>query len=337
MKKFWGYSRSFLVRKHFGIPNFFDLAVISFLIILPVYRFRTYSTEMMKGILLVYVPIGLLCLSLGMKERRQYNSTPLMVLTFCSMVHVFWHSFHGLKLKDGFFDFWLSWSLLNEGFIYMVFGCYFIYAIVRNAKEWGWYYIPIVAWLINHVRLSMIDDWSMTPILAVCGSGAIFLLLKFKNKWLSLAAVGSGLGIAIYKWDYLWGIKWISRPDFWKGVISRIKLEPLGYGFYHTLNTMIGLVAPEHKGFEYVIDRWGRGWRQNDLLEFGEYMGVVAVLVLLWFIVDLLWKSRLGLAFFLVVVSLLMCFFQRTMYFPAKAGLIQVSVALLILEKYALD
>jgi hypothetical protein len=185
-------------------------------------------------------------------------------------------------------------------------------------------------------NFSVSVGWSMTLLLSLVLAGFITLLLK--KKWKLSIPIGLlGLGVIIYKWSYLWKSKWISRPDVWIATIKRIvHSKGLGYGFYHTVNTATGLISPELQEFSEPVGRWGRYWRHNDFLEITEYLGVIAFICIVWFVVETLWKTKLGLAFYLGLSALLMCCFQRTMFFPVQAGIIEVIIALIIIDKYEL-
>lgn len=328
--------KGFLRAKHLGIPSAFDIGVILFILILPIFRYRNYSTGMMSGIFLVFGTIALMCLALGIKPRRGYKSLPLAILTIWGLIGVFWHSFSG-ALSD-FGKFAINWTLHNEGYIFIFFGAYLIHTVVRNAKAWGWYYPALIfssIWTYKYIfDINRDADWSMTPMFAVLIAATIVILRKLKKWWLSAPIVLTGLCLAVSKWSYILQ-KWKSRPDFWKVCLERLRLSHfLGKGYYHTINTMDGFVATEQggKGAEYVIDRWGRGWRHNDWLECGEYLGIVGLVVVAWFFINLLWKGKVGLAYFYVLAATLMCLFQRTMFFPVKGGIIVIMLIMLILE-----
>jgi hypothetical protein len=197
----------------------------------------------------------------------------------------------------------------------------------------------------TRVRLEADVGWSMTVIFAVVFALGFTLIKKTKKWWLLIPSALAGLGIAVYKWEHVF-TKLKSRPDFWKFTIDRIRISKfwLGHGYYHTMNTRQGLVASD-KGSgladketaTYIIEKWGRGWRQSDLLEFGEYMGVVGMILVIWLFGWLLWKGKAGLAYFFVLTGTLMCLVQRTMFFPDKAMWILIALSLLILEtKYGM-
>jgi hypothetical protein len=325
----------FLRGKHLGTPSVFDIATILFIIGLPLFKFR-FNRAMMQGIFLVFGIITLMCISVGVKKQRDYKSIPLSLLALWGIVGVFWHSF---KEATDFGLVWINWSLLNEGFLYIFLGVFLILTIVRYAKSWGWYYPALLfafgyGWK-NAFGVNADGDWSMTPILAVL-LGIIFAMLrKVKRIWLTVPVMATFVGVVLYKWDYIWKTKWVCRPDVWKATIERIIHSKwwMGHGFYHTINTRLGLISPEHKEFEYLIWHYqGQFWRHNDLFEFGEYAGIIGMLAVAFFVGRLLFTVKPGLSCFFVVTTILMCMFQRTIYFPVKGGLIAVAWSLGVLE-----
>jgi len=338
MKRLWG----FLCGKHFGIPSVFDIGVIAFIVGLPLLRIPGYNRIMITSMFIIFGIIALMAISAGIKKQRDYKSSLMTVLVLWCMVHVFWHSFKGVEV---FGSMMINWILLNEGFIYIYLGIFLILTIVRYAKAWGWYYPALIfstmyAWK-NIFDINKDADWSMTPILAGLISFTVVLLMRFKKWWLTLPVIGVFTGVVIYKWDYIWKVKWISRPDFWKVCLERLKASKfLGKGYYHTVNTADGFVAGhelEGGGLvsKYVLERWGKGWRQNDLLEFGEYMGIIAMIAVVAIFGCALWKGKPGLAYFFVLAVAIMCVFQRTMYIPVKGALITIMLSMLILERKA--
>ena len=328
-----------LREKHLGVPSIFDIAVILFIVGIPLFRVPGHNKTMVTGMFLIFGSIVLMNISVGVKRRRDYRSLPMALLLLWCMVHIFWHSY---KFVEDFGLMMINWTLLNEGYIYIFFGGFLILTIVRYAKSWGWYYPALIfstmyAWK-NVFDINRDAEWSMTPILSVLIAVTFVILRKFKKRWLTIPTLFTFIVVVISKWTYIWKIKWISRPDFWKACLERIRASRfLGKGYYHTINTMDGFMAGHEQegggeGTMYILNKWGRGWRQNDLLEFGEYMGALAMILIGWFFINLLWRGKVGLAYFFVLASTLACFFQRTMYFPQKGGLIVIMLSLLTLE-----
>lgn len=332
-----------LETRKFGLPSVFDLAAISFIVILPIaHTFAPgLNQTMARSLFLVYGTVVLMCLGLAAKQRRQYSSVILALLVLWNMRNLFRFNFLEVLNREGseairlamgeVAQGWANWSLMNEGFMFILFGAMLIAVLTRYGKSYRWYYVALVfslARVYDHVFGW--NGWSMTPILATCLAAAITLTRVRKVRWMGIGALLTGAAVVVYKWDWIWNIKWISRPGFWLATLKRVKL--FGRGFYHTVNTWGGFVAPEHVEFHKVLNRWGRGWRQNDLLEYAETAGIVGALLVVAFFARLLIRGRVSVAYFLVLAFALKCFFQRTMFFPEEAGMVLVAIALLELE-----
>ncbi len=337
------------IKKH--LPLFFDICVIAFIVLLPMQRGGVAQRIFLVHGAFVLTLLGLIC-----PKQRTYRSWPLFILAIWAGVNMFWRSYSGLQNEEGemiaFFTQQVNWALLHEGFLYILCAILLIWSIVEHAKSWKLYFLPILYWVVywvgakgfNMMGLEKVVKtatknysdpvgWSMTILLALIGAG--FITLVRMRKWKIVIPIGLlGLSTIIFKWQHLW-VKIQSRPDFWIATIKRIiNSKGLGWGFYHTISTANGLVAPELPEFKTIAETgWGRGWRQCDFLELGEYLGIIAFICVVWFVIETLWKAPTGLAFFLGVTALLACIVQRTMFFPIQAGLIQIIITLVILEK----
>jgi hypothetical protein len=202
--------------------------------------------------------------------------------------------------------------------------------------------IVIIGWLYNTVfdMAGLGRGWSMTPIFALLGGGILTLArIKRARLWAYGAGITGFLAVSL-NMRYFFEAKWLCRIDFWKFTVARIMLSKgLGFGFIQNFNARHGFVSKELWSDIPILERWVAnnhvvvGWRNNDLLELGEYLGVIAMGLAIWLIVQLLNKAKPSMIYFLTVSAVIMCFFQRTMFHPVKAGIILIIVSLLILKK----
>lgn len=361
MSKIGGWLKT----KHFGPPSLFDICVILFILIGPALQIgwinRGVHARTLQGLWLIFGTMILMCVGMGLHKRRDYKSLPLCLLTLVAMANMYPHVFRPMfdealstAMKIG--SAWVTWELMCEGFVYIFFSVFLIRTIVEHAKNWRWYYIPLLFCMIYYICMvgfnmqglakvytdsegilrETLSGWSMTPLLAICLGVALTLVRIRKTRILACSGLIMGIVVAVSKWPHLM-VKWASRPDHWMFTLQRMKLAPwLGNGFYHTVNTKDGLIAAELMGSKEIVDRWGGGliggWRHCDILEFGESMGVFAMILASWFFLHLLWKGKSSLAYFMVLTAVIMCIVQRTMFFPIKAATILVMVSVLILE-----
>lgn len=314
----------------------FDIFVILFIIILPIINVNQYPQEMIQSVFLIFGTIFLMCIGYMQKAKREYRNIPLALLTILSLIYLFAKNWHVGSLSCN----WLNWYLMNEGFLYLFFGIFLIKTIVTYAKRYRFYYVALITviafWLWNYC-LDMHGwgkGWTMTPLLAFSIGGVLTLARHAKTRICSIGIGLIGLSAVIYKWHWLWGVKWRARPDFWKYTVHRVITSKwLGHGFDQGLNAKDGLVSVRMKEAVPFIQKWLGGWRNNDYLEIAEYLGVIALMLITWFIIQTLLGSKANLAYFLFVSAIIMCFFQRSMFHPVKAGLILIITSLVLLEK----
>ena len=102
--------------KSMRAPSIFDLAVIAFILILPMFKY----VEQAK----LFFIFGIVCLMFIGRNRRVYNSLPLSLLALWGVANVFIHSYGN---QGDFASKWISWCMLNEGFIYLFFGILLIF------------------------------------------------------------------------------------------------------------------------------------------------------------------------------------------------------------------
>jgi hypothetical protein len=79
-------------------------------------------------------------------------------------------------------------------------------------------------------------------------------------------------------------------------------------------------------------NNYGLCYIQNDYLEFTLSHGVLGLSLLVMFLVSIFKGSKVSLAYYLGLSAVILCAFQRTVYFPLQGGFILIIIALLILE-----
>ena len=328
--------------KKWGIPSLFDVCVMVAICVLPFTRAKGLSWMAGKSVFLVYSSIFLICLSMCLKPRREYKSIPLMILAVWSLSCVFRYNYYVGSASSA----WMNWNLMNEGFIYVFFGVLLIRTVVVYAKAYRWYYIPIGMMFLLYIRIALIGDasgmWSMTPLMAPCM--AVVVMLYARRKWfLFTVATLLAITLALSKWvvDKDRYIPWIvykfkMRPIMWTNMIAGYcnpKMEfqpglmdrPFGRGFSHLWNNRPGWF------WSGPLDGWA--FIQNDLIELGRNLGIIAMGCALWFFIDLLSKGKHNsVAYFFVLTVVCASMFQRTMHFPIQGGIVVYMISLLILE-----
>ena len=308
------------------LPSLFDLAVCGFMGLLLTIKIHKYHYEDVKKITLVFGIIALMLVAMMCKQRRTWRNWMISALAMWSMFHVFWHSWIGIKPSvQSFITAHINWTLLNEGFIYILFWVFGVWVIVSFSKSWKIYYGVVTLAIIVGISRSFDSylGWSMTPLMSPILAGAIFMLINKRWK-IALPVIVGGIGLTIYKWEWLL-YKFVTRPIMWKIAIRDMLKEPWGHGWDHGINHM--------DGFVYSETGLGSGWIQGDLVELGKYLGVPAVIFTGLFFGYLLFKGKKNsLAYYLFLTAMIAGLFQRTMFFSVQTGVVLLAVSLLILE-----
>jgi O-antigen ligase len=115
----------------------------------------------------------------------------------------------------------------------------------------------------------------------------------------------------------------------WENLIRKIGEHPwVGSGFNKTLvyDNMIYVIAPAkhiHEGWTY---------NHNDFLSFGMYLGVPALICILWFAGSMIKRSWNSVMLIPALAIVLLCSFQMTMFDIGKASIILAIIVLIILH-----
>ena len=307
--------------KAFGVPSLFDFLVVIFIAGLPaVHTTHLINANWASALWLVFGSLTLWTVSLALPQRRAYGSLPLAMLTLWVMVNVFFKSWR----TPGCAEWFITWSMLNEGCIQVLAAGILISTIVKYGKEYGWYYLALITVIIGWFANSVFPLKSMSPLLALLVCVPI-MAIKLRERAVAALLTLPLCLIAIIRWDWL-VMKWGARPMMWSLVWDGMNKSPekffLGVGFPNDINSMFGWI-PSPQGLGYI---------QNDYLEFTRSHGAVGLGLVVWFLVTLFKGAKLSLAYYLGLSAAILCFFQRTIYFPIQAGIIMVIISLLILE-----
>ncbi len=319
------------------LPSFFDICVAGFLSILFVKGGNS------RSIFIVFYIAFIVALSIGMKPKRQYKSLPLTLLVIWSAISVFIHSFDIYPFVARYPNYYL----MVEGFLYIFLGALFIRTVIIYSTNLKFVYflfpIAILPWYTGLVRTG-----STTPIAALGASIVAYLFLSKRFKAGILIAI-PGLIIAFLHRSWIF-MKFSCRPLIWGQLAKNMFYHPVrkegneiidvGIQLSPFLEKVFDKYIPENiqpwfatlfgSGFsQYVggnytwVDKDNYGWlfRQNDYLALGEYLGPVAFVFVMWFVIESLVKigARLPIIGFMTVA--LVCFAQQTMFIPGKAGI----------------
>jgi len=206
---------------------------------------------------------------------------------------------------------YLNMYLLSEGFIYILFGSLFILTVVKYSKNTRIFYILIPLGLIPFFKQVKIAE-NVTFFASIGVSLIIYLILR--RKWLYASILANlGLIIAFFNWPLIQS-KWPARPLVWGQLIKEIWLKKIvGSGFYHGL---------EHPNEMIWVSQGNYGWlwRHNDYLSIGAYLGIPAMIFIIWFLFSTIKKIHIRLALIPILIIAIMSFFQMNMFKVERAG-----------------
>lgn len=273
---------------------------------------RTYE----RNIFFVFYSLFLWIATMVRKPLREYYNLPLVMFTLWALVSVFIHSY--IIKEDSVTFRYINFNLLAEGFIYILSGTILFMVCMRYLKSSKWF---ILLCLIPFVKeYFIIDRLRVTPLFAFGISFLIYFI--YKKKWgiVSLMCLVSGLFIPMK--DRILSC-FSTRPFVIKELLNQIKLHPLvGSGFNKGLN-------PDHMVY---IHENATHWifRHNDYMSICSYLGIPALILIIWFSIECLVKSK-GVYKFIVLGTIFLCLFQMTMFDTVKAVscIILLSVCLL--------
>lgn len=313
------------LKQSFGVPSIFDLLVVLFIVGLPIiHTTKLVNANWATSLWLVFGSLTLWIYSFTIPQRREFGNLPLVCLTLWVMFNVFLKSWRGVP---GCAEWFISWSMLNEGFIMVLAALVLISTIVKYSTAYGWFYLALIGVAAGWFMKDVIPLKSMTPVIALLITIPI-IAIKARERLLALILLAPLCLVSLIHWDWL-KMKWAARPMMWSIVWDGMKTSPdkffMGVGFPHDINSMFG----------WVPSPMGLGFIHNDYLEFTQSHGVIGLGLVIWLLVSLFKGAQISLAYYLGLSAAILCMFQRTIYFPIQGGIIMVIIALLILENGA--
>jgi hypothetical protein len=306
------------------VPSFFDFCVAVFLII----PFITNNTAQM--IMFVFYIIFLICLSMGLTPQRNYKSTPLMLLALWSLIGVFVHSF--AVSKESITYKYLNVYLMSEGFIYIFFGILFLITVIKYSTNLKFLYfllpialIPTFKMEIFITGLTYIPRWNLKDF-TFWGSiaTAVFIYFLLRRKYIIVFFISLWGLFMIGFLNKLIMTRFVCRPLVWQQLVKEIFQHPLfGTGFSK------GIFPPDNL---LLVEKYGYVFRHNDYLSLGAYLGISAMIIAVWFVVETIKKVGIRPELILILSIAIMCFFQLTMFKFSNAAIYLTIGALVIQE-----
>ena len=277
-----------------------------------------------QGMYFVFCSIFIVCLSQSQKPLREYSSLPLSLLLVWSLAGVFVRERVDI-VKTPLMNNWLNTSIMFEGFVYVLFGVILFITVVKHASNTKFLLCSVLVALIP--VLGKLHDEVNVSLLASVGI-ATLVYLVLNKQWVKARTLAALSVFPIYfKWDHIM-MKWQSRPQMWRTLFEDMISNPtFGSGFNNTLK-------PENMVLLSYGNRqhpdWVYGWtfRHNDILSIGAYLGVVAFIAVLWFCLDCFKQTKRSVWIIPMLTIFLMCNFKMTFFYPERAAICIVLMAL---------
>ncbi len=332
-------------------PTLFDLCVGLFILI------PWIKGDSGRSIFIVFYSAFLVCLSMTMRPKRQYKSLPLSLLAIWSLINVFIHS---CDLSPYIFHY-KNYYLMIEGFLFILFGVLFLTTVVKYSTniKFVFFLIPVALWpwYKGLVRIG-----SATPLAALGIAIVLYLFLSKRLRWGIVASLWGITGMVL-NWPWLC-MKFRCRPYVMGQLLKNMFYHPVRKDAINILDPGIQLSSFLQKfleskfpnfdavikpwtasiwgtGFsDYVnktytwVDRRNFGWvhRQNDLLSLGEFIGPIALMFVVWFIINSFRQIGIQPALIAFMAVVLICSFQLTMFDPGEAGVMLMIGTLALTE-----
>lgn len=294
--------------------NSFNLAVCG--VILAV----SYTQGTVRSIVFNFGVFTLLVLSLFLRRKREFINIPLALFLLWSIASIFIH----VKLATtGVVFEYLNIYLMANGFIYLLSAVLLYKLVIEYSDSLIPYILTFCVALIPYASRA-IHGGRVTIIFAFLLANIIWLWKRKRlySVWLMVYTLLAA--VCNYKWIMM---KWGCRPVVW-GELARKALEHpfIGSGFKH----MIGM--PE--SMIYVpTSRYGIVFKHNDYLAIGGSLGIVATILLVWFVIGEILKVKNYGAVLLMTMAITPMF-QCTMYNLYTATLFLVVGALITRRSY---
>lgn len=129
--------------------NLFDFFLYAFAVLCPIMLFSEWDINMVQRLFFVFGTFALFGITFFCKEQRSFKNIWIGLIVLWSLISVFIHSWRldENSVVSGF----LNFSLMSEGFIYVLCGCLLYYMVARYSLGFNIAYPLIVISLVNLV------------------------------------------------------------------------------------------------------------------------------------------------------------------------------------------
>ena len=290
-------------------PSPFTLILNIYFLLSVFFCGNRFRWDMKTGLFFVFGTFVLFAVSLFLTPKRNLKNPWLSGILILSLASVFLNSFRYSQLTQRFINF----SLMCEGFIFVLAGVMLYKIIYENGETQLRYYVglwvAIAVWLFKAIVMK-----SVSPILAILLTGLVYNYIHKEHVKVSLIFL-LGVVLVFFNWNYIL-LKWECRPIGWIYTIKEIIARPTGYGFDNSV--MQNLIKTS----------FGWQFRHNDFLNLARDIGLPVLILVFGYFRELFYLNKDVLLFACLATVILMCG-QTTIYLTRNAILIVPLFALL--------
>lgn len=128
----------------------FDIGLYIFITICPVFFLLPFEYHLAQNMFFVFGVFFLFGLSFFIKRRLDYRSNCLGILVIGSLILMFIHSFD-YSLSDSYVMRFLNFSLMSEGFIYVLTGCLLYFLVISYKSNFDICYPILIINIMNFI------------------------------------------------------------------------------------------------------------------------------------------------------------------------------------------
>ncbi len=277
----------------------FSSALNLFVLLSTFIAWQPWKQEITQKIFFPFGVMALLCLSFFNVPKRRLSNWHIGLFLLWSLISVFLHArIFDTSVTWRYFNFYL----MSEGFIHVLFAGVLFKLIYENVDRLPALIVPVLFYLGRAICIK-----SLTPLFAIIICSLIYCWYwkKFTIfSWISLFATW----FVWHNWQYI-VMKAQARIVAWPLAFKQLSI--VGSGFDKGI--MCNMILKPVVGWGYI---------HNDFLNVGRDLGYVALVIIACFLFKFFRRFDFRFLSMACLCSLIICFFQTTMYMPRLAVIV---------------
>ena len=245
-----------------------------------------------------------------LKKEREFRNIWVGLFILISLPSIFLHNYYISDFTKKF----SSFSLMSEGFIYVLCGGLFLKLVYeygsKRLRDYPVLGLILLIWVIR-----AFVEKSFTPIVSLTIITTVYFFRKKQYTLAYFMFLPITIGILKF-WYLMWGKM---QARIWANIVlvKDIIANPLGKGFDNSLNGNVIWCNMQEK--------WGNTWNavavygaftypHNDYLNITKNLGIPALICIIFGLITLFKKAKFEPLTYLCFAILLMAGFQTTFY-----------------------